>query len=122
MRRLTSLSRRRFGQGLGASLTLASAPLIARAHGGTHVVTVRISRFAFVPASVEIRPGDTVVWTNEDLAPHTATARDGSWDTGALETAMSRRMVFTAPGDFEYFCAFHPHMIGTVAVRPSEGG
>lgn len=122
MRRLTSLSRRRFGQGLGASLALASAPRIARAHGGTHVVTVRISRFAFVPASVEIRPGDTVVWTNEDLAPHTATARDGSWDTGTLETAMSRRMVFTAPGDFEYFCAFHPHMIGTVAVRPSGGG
>jgi plastocyanin len=122
MRGLTPLSRRRFGQGLGASLALASAPHGAAAHDGPHVVTVRMSRFAFVPAGLEIRPGDTVVWINEDLAPHTATARDGSWDTGTLETGVSARIAFATPGDFEYFCAFHPHMTGTVSVRSLSGG
>ncbi|MDW4500190.1 cupredoxin family copper-binding protein [Sulfitobacter sp. D35] len=122
MRRLTSLSRRRFGQGLGASLALASTPQGATAHDGPHVVTVRMSRFTFVPAGVEIRPGDTVIWTNEDLAPHTATARDDSWETGALEVGESQRITFAAPGEFQYFCAFHPHMVGSVSVLPSGGG
>lgn len=122
MRGLTALSRRRFGQSLGASLALASAPLAGAAHDGSHVVTVRLSRFAFVPAIVEIRPGDTVVWINEDLAPHTATARDGSWDTGMLKTGASARITFSTPGASNYFCAFHPHMTGTVSVWAAVAG
>lgn len=116
MRELTSLSRRRFGQGLGASLALTAAPITAAAHGGAHVVTVRISRFVFAPESLEIRPGDTVEWINEDLAPHTATAGDGSWETDTIGSERSARITFATPGDFKYFCAYHPHMTGTVSV------
>ena len=81
-----------------------------------------MSRFAFVPERVEIGPGDTVVWINEDIAPHTATARDGSWETDPLDADASARVVFGMPGDFDYFCAFHPHMTGTVSVRPKPAG
>ena len=122
MRQLTPLSRRRFGQGLGACLALAASPRLAAAHDGPHVVTVRVSRFAFVPESVEIRPSDTVVWINEDIAPHTATALDGSWETDALDIGATARLVFETPGEFAYFCAFHPHMTGTVSVRPNPAG
>lgn len=122
MRWLTLLSRRRFCQGLGASLALAPAPRRVMAHDGPQVVTVRMSRFAFVPSRVEIRPGDTVVWANEDLAPHTATARDGSWETGTLANGESQHITFATTGDFDYYCAFHPHMAGTVSVRSSVGG
>ena len=122
MRQLTPLSRRRFGQGLGASLALTAQPRLAAAHDGPHVVTVRMSRFAFVPERVEIRPSDTVVWINEDIAPHTATALDGSLETDALEVDAMARIVFETLGDFDYFCAFHPHMTGTVSVRPKPAG
>ncbi len=122
MRRLTAFGRRQFGQGLGASLALAAAPGTLAAHDGPHVVTVRMSNFAFVPESVEIRPGDTVVWINEDIAPHTATARDGSWQTDPLEADATARLVFGTPGDFDYFCAFHSHMTGSVSVRPKPIG
>ncbi|MDU8944050.1 cupredoxin domain-containing protein [Ovoidimarina sediminis] len=118
MRRLTpQLSRRRFGQGLGASLALPPLPRAARAHDDPHVVIVRMSRFAFVPATVEIRPGDEVIWVNDDLVPHTATAREGDWETDTLEAGASGRIAFADRGTFAYVCAFHPHMTGTVAVR-----
>jgi plastocyanin len=35
---------------------------------------VEIRGMAFHPEVLEIRLGDTVVWTNRDLVPHTATA------------------------------------------------
>lgn len=122
MRKLTLVTRRRFGQGLGASLALASAPGASPAHDGSHVVEVRISRFAFVPKRIEIAAGDTVLWINDDLAPHTATARDGAWQTATLEHGSSARVIFDAPGDMDYVCAFHPHMTGTVSVRSKPAG
>lgn len=81
-----------------------------------------MSRFAFVPAKIELRPGDTVVWVNDDLVPHTATANDEHWDTGTVETDGSARITFATPGDFDYFCVFHPHMTGTISVRSDNGG
>lgn len=122
MRELMPVSRRRFGQGLGASLALAGLPSAASSHAGSHEVRVRISGFAFDPKRLEINAGDTVVWVNEDLVPHTATATDGSWDTGTLETTMEARIVFGSPGDFSYVCAFHPHMTGTISIKKKTPG
>ncbi|CAG1013459.1 MAG: copper-binding protein [Rhizobiaceae bacterium] len=121
MRGLTPLTRRGFGRGLGAALSLAGLPVIARAHSGTHEVEVRMASFAFDPASVEVLVGDSITWTNADLAPHTATAEDGTWDTGTLERGGRGRITFDAPGDYSYFCAYHPHMKGTVTVRTRSG-
>ena len=122
MRELTHLTRRGFGQGLGAALSLAGLPGISRAHDGTHVIEVGVARFAFDPARVEVQVGDSVTWTNADLAPHTATAEDGAWDTGALDKGAGRRITFDAPGEYPYFCTYHPHMKGLVVVQPKPGG
>lgn len=78
--------------------------------------TVRIQAFAFGPDRVEVSAGDTVVWTNDDLAPHTATSVDAAWDTGALERGGSAALGLTAPGRFTYNCRYHPHMTGEVVV------
>lgn len=117
MRRLTQLTRRGFGRGLGGALSLAGLPGLARAHDGGQEVAVNVARFSYDPARVEIFAGDAVIWTNADFAPHTATAEDGAWDTGALEKGESGRIVFAEPGAYPYFCAYHPHMKGTVVVR-----
>lgn len=122
MRGLTPLTRRAFGQGLGAALSLAGLPRIARAHDGPHEVEVGVARFAFDPARVEVLIGDSVTWTNADLAPHTATAEDGAWNTGPLKKGGRGRITFDAPGEYRYFCAYHPHMKGTVVVQPKRGG
>lgn len=118
MRKLTSITRRTFGRGMGASLTLAGLPDVLAAHDGTHEVAVEISRFKFKPSDVEIHAGDSVIWSNRDIAPHTATAEGGGWDTGSLGKGDQARIAFDEPGEYPYICAFHPHMKGRVVVSP----
>jgi plastocyanin len=122
VRELTHPTRRRFGKGLGGALTLAVLPRAARTHEGTHEIAVRIARFTFDPDRIEIFVGDSVTWSNADLAPHTATAEDGAWDTGALDRGGAGRITFGTVGEHRYFCAFHPHMRGAVVVRAKADG
>ncbi len=77
---------------------------------------VEISGFVFVPETVSIKPGDTITWTNRDIAPHTATANDDSWDTGAINQDESKSVLFTAEMASSYVCLFHPAMKGAVDV------
>jgi plastocyanin len=83
---------------------------------------VSIRDFAFSPRTVEIRVGDSVTWTNRDSVAHTATARNGSFDTGLLEDGESAAIRFTVAGTYRYVCTPHPDMTGTVVVRPARTG
>jgi plastocyanin len=78
---------------------------------------VEMRDLAFAPATLEVAVGTTVTWTNNDTVPHTATAEDGSFDTGQLDTGQSGEVTFDTPGTFAYVCLFHPNMAGTVTVR-----
>jgi plastocyanin len=80
-----------------------------------HAVTMR--NFGFDPAVVTVAVGDTVVWTNADFVPHTATARDSAWDSKTIAGDSAWRYVARAPGRHPYYCVFHPNMQGTVEVR-----
>lgn len=73
-------------------------------------VDVAIKGFAFTPAEVKIKKGETVVWTNEDAAPHTATALDNSFDSKTINKGESFSFTFQNAGTFEYKCTFHPAM------------
>ena len=77
---------------------------------------VAISGFSFQPASLEIAAGATVTWENQDAAPHTVTAVDGSFDSGQLLSGASFDATFEQPGTFDYACAIHPSMTGTIVV------
>jgi LPXTG-motif cell wall-anchored protein len=75
-----------------------------------------ISDFQFAPATLTIHVGDTITWINNGPAPHTATAKDGSFDTGILKKGQSGSHTFSSAGTFAYFCTVHPFMHGTVVV------
>lgn len=77
--------------------------------------------FAFAPANMTVPAGSTITWVNTGVALHTATARDGSFDSGFLNTGDSFSKRFDQPGTFEYFCTLHPDMIGTVTVTDAQG-
>ena len=77
---------------------------------------VRIESFRFEPTILNVTPGTVVAWTNEDSAPHTATADDDSFDTGRLDEGESGEVTFDRPGTFEYVCDFHSWMEGRIAV------
>jgi plastocyanin len=83
---------------------------------------VTIKNFKFAPASTSVHVGDTITWTNQDIAPHTATANDGSFNTGSLSQGKSGSHTFTKAGSFAYICSIHPSMKGTVTVAAASGG
>jgi plastocyanin len=87
----------------------------AAASGG-----VTIQGFAFHPGAITVSVGDTVTWANHDSADHTATASDGSFDTGTLGRGQSGSHTFTRAGTFSYVCSIHPNMHGTVVVTGSS--
>ncbi|ORB85693.1 amidase [Mycobacterium kansasii] len=77
---------------------------------------VGIDDFAFAPATLTIRVGGTVTWTNHDEEPHTVAASDGSFHSPGMGTGASFSHTFTMPGTFGYLCSIHPMMHGTVVV------
>jgi plastocyanin len=80
---------------------------------------VTISDFQFSASTVTVHAGQTITWTNDGPSSHTATARNGSFDTGILKKGASASHTFTQPGTFTYFCRIHPFMHGTVIVQPA---
>ena len=77
---------------------------------------VEIEDFSYRPDPVTIEEGGKVIWKNRDSAPHTATAADGSFDTGTIEQGKIKSETFKQAGTFTYFCEIHPMMHGTVEV------
>ena len=79
----------------------------------------------FAPASISVFVGDTVTWKNDGATQHSATADDGSFDTGIFGAGQSRSQTFNSPGTFSYFCTVHGQsQSGTVNVSAasSDGG
>lgn len=105
------MKRREFIKTAAVAALAASLPLAAKA-AQTHQVTIQ--GFAFVPASLAVNAGDTVVFTNQDSAPHTATANDGSWDTGRLRSGQSAQLTIAANMEGNYYCNFHRNMKGAL--------
>lgn len=80
---------------------------------------VSIDNFTFTPAEITVQAGTNVEWTNNDDIPHTVTdANDPKTNRSpALDTGDTYARQFDKPGRYEYFCALHPHMRGTLIVK-----
>jgi plastocyanin len=81
------------------------------------VSTIHIKNFAYVPASVTIPAGSTVRFIEDDETPHTVTATDHSYDSGNLNQKDTWKHTFATAGTYNYFCAYHTYMKGTVIVK-----
>ncbi|QEN12514.1 cupredoxin domain-containing protein [Mycolicibacterium sp. ELW1] len=97
------------GMPMSQATTTALAPPVA----GT---AVGITNFAFTPATLTVKVGDTVTWTNKDEEPHTVVAGDGSFHSPGLDANATYSFTFTKAGSFDYICSIHPFMRGTVVV------
>jgi len=78
-------------------------------------VAVGVADFKFSSPDVQVPVGGSVVWSNNDTQPHTATSA-GAFDAGAIEPGTSATVAFPTAGTFKYICSFHPFMTGTVTV------
>lgn len=71
----------------------------------------------FAPPTVTVAAGTEVTWTNVDVLTHTATADDGTFDSGNLGVSESFSFVADEPGTYPYICTIHPSMVGELVVE-----
>ena len=105
---------------IAATILTFDGPTLASADAAgqrTHVV--EIHKFKFAPKALAVRPGDVIVWINKDIVPHSATADDGSWDTGLIDAGA--RVRTTVPSDFfkSYHCKYHRSMTALLEAPES---
>lgn len=98
-----------------AALLLVAASYGAAAKPRTHTVVLKGMRN--MPATLVVNAGDTVVWKNEDVVPHTATDRAKRFDSGSIEPGGSWSYVADRKGTYSYYCAYHPNTKGRLIVR-----
>lgn len=113
------MDRRRRLVATAAGLALATVALAGTALAADQ--DVAISGFTFSPRTVTVNVGDTVTWTNSDAQAHTATS-GSAWNTGDIAGGESASITFQTAGTFDYICAIHPTMTGTVIARGAGGG
>lgn len=89
---------------------------ILSSHAQT-VHTVLIEGMQFKPPSLLVKRGDTIVWKNADLVPHTVTASDKSFDSEPIEASGTWSLHVQTPGEITYVCTIHPLMKGKIAVE-----
>jgi len=111
------------------------------------VVDVMIQDFMFSPATLTIKAGTTVRWTNNGPSAHVVASDMGVWSSGTLSAPMSGagygmgdgmgggyrgggnspggtfQFTFNRAGTYGYHCTIHPpslypSFIGTVTVTP----
>lgn len=79
---------------------------------------VNIIDFAYSPANITVKVGDTVTWTNMDSVDHTVTVTNGEGpDSELFGKGETYSYTFTKAGKYEYFCKPHPNMVGSVTVE-----
>jgi len=89
---------------------------------GTSVPGCEETDACFIPSSVSISAGSTVVWINDDTAAHTVTSGsptggpDGVFDSSIVMGGASFEVTFDDAGSIDYFCMVHPWMTGSVNV------
>src|SRR3989339_899755 len=82
----------------------------------TAKATVSISNFAFNPATLTVKKGTSVTWTNSDPMAHTITSDNGAFASSQLSPGQRFYFTFIQAGTFSYYCAIHPSMTATVVV------
>jgi len=106
------------GDGTTSADFVIATPGAAGATTAGDQLEVTISRSRYLPNPLEFPAGTKVTWVNEDALPHTATATtpQGGFDSGYMALGDSFSHTFDEPGEYPYFCAFHPLMRGVVIV------
>lgn len=115
------MNKRRIVISVGAAIALAilgGVNASSEKAGKAHVVT--ITGFEFVPNELSVSVGDTITWVNQDIVPHTASSKDGNWDTGTINQKESKSLTVTKEMTSSYYCRFHISMIGSVIFDSRE--
>jgi plastocyanin len=73
----------------------------------------------YEPATLTVKVGTTVTWTNSGAVAHTATADDGkTFDSAVMRPKATFSTTLKSAGTFAYHCTYHRWMKGTIIAVP----
>ncbi|GAA4468358.1 multicopper oxidase domain-containing protein [Phytohabitans houttuyneae] len=85
------------------------APRMAMA--ANHTITIK--NFTFTPEVLNVSPGDTVTFVNQETDGTLHTIR-GDFTSPDLPPGASFTVTITGTRSYSYFCGNHPYMLGTI--------
>ena len=102
--------------------TTATTTTTSGSGNAVTITTDSSGSFAFSPATLTVKVGTTVTWTNMTQAPHTVTSDDGkTFDSGSSNpispSGGTFSFTFSKAGTFAYHCQIHPFMKATIIVQ-----
>ena len=78
---------------------------------------IAVRLFQYQPGRLQIAPGTTVIWTNEDQIYHSVTEKNAAFDAPLDSKGKKFSFTFNKPGTYTYYCERHEHMRGEIEVR-----
>ena len=79
---------------------------------------------SYAPNPIIINSGETITWYNADTVSHTATSGSDSdpnegqlFDSDAILSNQAFTLKFDNKGTFDYYCIYHPSMVGEIIVK-----
>jgi plastocyanin len=79
---------------------------------------------SYQPNPISIKRGQTVTWLNGDVVSHTVTSGTDNdvnagkqFDSKAILAGQSYSRTFSKSGTYEYYCFYHPSMVGEIIVN-----
>ncbi len=94
---------------------LAGLAVLTATPGSAETIRIAVDRTSFVPAQVTAHVGDTIEWVSTDFLAHTASARNKEWDL-TIPPKTTRQVKVEHAGEIDYYCRYHPNMVGRISV------
>ncbi|MDP8984633.1 MAG: cupredoxin domain-containing protein [Pseudomonadota bacterium] len=94
--------------------SFAASTVPAYSADGPQIV---VKDFMFMPMTITIKAGSSVIWANKDDEPHTIMSDTGLFRSGAIDTDETFTFKFDHQGTYRYTCSIHPRMVGTIVVE-----
>lgn len=101
-----------------AAVAAAALVVTGASQPATTAVTkaVKITSTAFSPATVNIKTGDSVKWTNKDTKTHQVVSNNGSFLSSIISPNHTYTHTFNTPGTYRYHDGLHPSLTGKIVV------
>ena len=104
-----------FGSGAITEDPPAVNPYATGGNDERKTAEIVIEGFAFSDP-ITVSAGTEITIINRDGVSHTVTADDMSFDTGVIGGSETATLTVNSTGTFDYFCAIHPSMTGSITV------
>jgi len=94
-------------------------PGVVAVRSGTAATTVKETDYlTFVPALLNVKVGDIVVFTNSGAIAHNVTFPYAGLGSPTMNRGNSYLVRFTSPGTYKFVCTLHfAGMLGTITVK-----